>query len=69
MLVLIRSQTHSKGAGVIQPVLEANHSFPSTAVVKKKWSYTYIPSTRLHDLERESFNFTCSKLGIWKGTA
>ena len=33
-------------------------SFPSSAKVKNKWSYTSAPSVLLHGVDRDSFTFT-----------
>jgi hypothetical protein len=49
------------GAGVLsrgkQPEREVNHSSPTSAKVKKEWSYTCISPARLHGMDRESFTF------------
>lgn len=54
---------------VNQPGPEAAHSLPSNAAVNNKWRHTLTPTIRLHDLDRDSFNFTCSKLGNWGSPA
>jgi len=40
-----------------RPEREVNCSSPSSAKVKKEWSYTCISPARLHGMDRESFTF------------
>ena len=39
------------------PLREVNHSPPSSAEVKNKWSYTSTPPICIHGVDRENFNF------------
>jgi hypothetical protein len=44
--------------GAKVPEQYANHSPPSTAVVKNEWSYTTTPFISLHIVQRNNFNST-----------
>jgi hypothetical protein len=41
---------------VMQPEHEVNHSHPSSAMVKKDWSYNSNPPTHLHGRKRNNMN-------------
>ena len=42
--------------GVRRSKCEVNHQSPSSAKVKKEWSYTYTPPMCIHDVHRKSFS-------------
>ena len=43
---------------VMWPERAVNHSSPSSTKVKKEWSYTSVPPTCLHGVDRQNFTFT-----------
>ena len=41
--------------GIKRPGHEVNHSYSSNDQVKNEWRYTYSPTIRLHDVDRDGF--------------
>jgi len=42
--------------GVKRPECEVNHSSPSSADVKNKWTYITAPPVGVHDVDRKKFS-------------
>ena len=45
---------------------EADHLFPSCAMVKNKWSHTFTPPVCFHDMYRDTFTLTFMEPEIWR---
>jgi hypothetical protein len=43
--------------GIKWPGREVNHSSSTNGEVKNEWSYTFSPTIRLHDVDRDNFTF------------
>jgi TATA-box binding protein (TBP) (component of TFIID and TFIIIB) len=48
--------------GIKRPEREADHSSPLVPEVKNEWSYTSVPSMRLHGVHKKGFIFISRKV-------